>query len=134
MKSVGLAVFGWLVPGGTYLLMRRYAQFAISAVLVSTAFAAGLALHGGLQWPQPAELQGLDTFTALVFQAGALAKLLAGGPFLLAQLFGGAHSFLDGRVHEYGTTMLLLAIVILASSTAIYLRNRMRSKYTTSTF
>ena len=34
----------------------------------------------------------------------------------------------------YVTTMLLLAIVIIASSTAIYLRNRMRSKYTTSTF
>ncbi|MDD2898067.1 MAG: phosphate ABC transporter permease PstA [Desulfuromonadaceae bacterium] len=32
------------------------------------------------------------------------------------------------------TTMLLLAIVIVASSTAIYLRNRMRGKYTTSTF
>lgn len=34
----------------------------------------------------------------------------------------------------YVTTMLLLAIVIVASSSAIYLRNRMRSKYTTSTF
>ncbi len=34
----------------------------------------------------------------------------------------------------YVTTMLLLAIVIIASSTAIYLRNRMRGKYTTSTF
>lgn len=34
----------------------------------------------------------------------------------------------------YVTTMLLLAIVIIASSVAIYLRNRMRSKYTTSTF
>lgn len=32
------------------------------------------------------------------------------------------------------TTLLLLAIVIAASSTAIYLRNRMRSRYTTSTF
>jgi phosphate transport system permease protein len=32
------------------------------------------------------------------------------------------------------TTMLLLVIVIIASSVAIYLRNRMRSKYTTSTF
>jgi hypothetical protein len=30
--------------------------------------------------------------------------------------------------------MLLLAIVVVASSTAIYLRNKMRSKYTTSTF
>ncbi|HIJ95874.1 MAG TPA: phosphate ABC transporter permease PstA [Desulfuromonadales bacterium] len=34
----------------------------------------------------------------------------------------------------YVTTMLLLFIVIIASSTAIYLRNRMRAKYTTSTF
>jgi phosphate transport system permease protein len=34
----------------------------------------------------------------------------------------------------YVTTMLLLAIVVIASSAAIYLRNRMRSKYTTSTF
>jgi phosphate transport system permease protein len=34
----------------------------------------------------------------------------------------------------YVTTMLLLVIVIMASSVAIYLRNRMRSKYTTSTF
>ncbi len=34
----------------------------------------------------------------------------------------------------YVTTMLLLAIVIVASSTAIYLRNRMRRKFTTSTF
>jgi phosphate transport system permease protein len=34
----------------------------------------------------------------------------------------------------YVTTMLLLAIVVLASSAAIYLRNRMRSRYTTSTF
>lgn len=32
------------------------------------------------------------------------------------------------------TTLLLLAIVIVASSTAIYLRNRMRRKFTTSTF
>ena len=32
------------------------------------------------------------------------------------------------------TTMLLLAIVVVASSVAIYLRNRMRGKYTTSTF
>ncbi|MGB9079763.1 MAG: phosphate ABC transporter permease PstA [Desulfuromonadaceae bacterium] len=34
----------------------------------------------------------------------------------------------------YVTTMLLLAIVIVASSAAIYLRNRMRRTYTTSTF
>jgi hypothetical protein len=124
MKAVGLAAFGWLVPGGAYLLMRRYGQFAVFAVLVSATFSAGLALHGGLQWPQPAELQGLDTFTALIFKAGALAKLFAGGPFLLAQFFDGAQSFLDGRLHEYGTTLLALAGLfnLLAVSDALELR------------
>ncbi|MGA1997098.1 MAG: DUF6677 family protein [Bryobacteraceae bacterium] len=124
MKAVALAVFGWLVPGGAYLLMRRYQQFACFAVLVSATFAAGLALHGGYQWPQPTELRGLDSFTILLFKAGALAKPLAGGPFLLAQLFDGSHSFLDGRLHEYGTTLLALAGLfnLLAVSEALALR------------
>jgi 4-hydroxybenzoate polyprenyltransferase len=128
MTSVGLALFGWLVPGGAYLLTRRYLPFASFAVLVSAAFAAGLALQGGLQWPRSAELEGLDTFTALVFQAGALAKLCAGGPFLLAQVFGGGHGFLDGRLHEYGTTLLVLAGLfnVLAVSNALELRKAER--------
>ena len=124
MKAAGLAIFGWLVPGGAYLLMRRYAQFAAFALLVSITFAAGLALHGGVAWPQPAELQGLDGFTVLLFKGGALAKLLAGFPCLLAMLFDGARSFLDGRLHEYGTTLPVLAGLfnLLAISSALELR------------
>jgi hypothetical protein len=124
MKAAGLAIFGWLVPGGAYLLMRRYAQFAAFALLVSITFAAGLALHGGFAWPQPAELQGLDGFTVLLFKGGALAKLLAGFPCLLAMLFDGARSFLDGRLHEYGATLLVLAGLfnLLAISSALELR------------
>ncbi|MGA2115261.1 MAG: DUF6677 family protein [Bryobacteraceae bacterium] len=121
MRAVALALFGWLVPGGAYLLTRRYRQFVCFAVLVSATFAAGIALHGGYQWPQPAELAGLDGLTIMLFQAGALAKLLAGGPFLLAGLAGGTHSFLDGRLHEYGTTLLVMAGLfnLLAVSEAI---------------
>jgi hypothetical protein len=128
MKTFGLAAFGWLVPGGAYLLTHRCMQFIGYAVLVSTTFAAGLALQGGYQWPQPSELGGLDTFTALLFKAGALAKLLAGGPYLLAQFLGGAHSFLDGRVHEYGTTLLSLAGIlnVLAVSNALEMRTEER--------
>ena len=124
MNPVLLAVFGWLVPGGSYLLMRRYLHFAAFALLVSVTFSIGLALHGGYQWPQPAELQGLDGFTALVFKAGAFAKLLAGGPYLLARFFGVSGSLLDGRLHEYGTTLLALAGLfnLLAVSNAFDLR------------
>jgi hypothetical protein len=128
MKTLALAVFGWLVPGGSYLLMRRYLQFALFAAVILTTFAAGLALHGGLQWPQPADLQGLDVFTVLIFKSAAAAKLLAGSPFLLALFFDGSHSFLDGRLHEYGTTLLILAGLfnLLAVSNALELRKAER--------
>jgi len=128
MKAVGLAALGWLVPGGAYLPMRRYGHFAVAAILVSVTFAAGLALQGAIAWPQAGELQHLDTFTAWVFQAAALLKLCAGGPFVLAGLFTGAHSFPDGRLHEYGTTLLMLAGLfnLLAVSAALELRKAER--------
>uniref|UniRef100_Q01X19 DUF6677 domain-containing protein n=1 Tax=Solibacter usitatus (strain Ellin6076) TaxID=234267 RepID=Q01X19_SOLUE len=126
MTPLILALFGWLVPGGSYLLMRRYAQFAAFAILVTATFGAGLALQGGFGWPQASELQGLDTFTKLLFQGGALVKALAGGPFLLAQLLQRAPSFLEGRLHEYGTTLLVMAGVfnVLAVSSAFELRKK----------
>jgi hypothetical protein len=89
--------------------MRRYHQFAIFAGLVTVTFAAGVALQGAFGWPQPAELAGLDGFTAMVFKAGSFAKALAGGPYLLASLFGGSPSFVSGRLHEYGSTLLIMA-------------------------
>jgi len=124
MRTLRLAAFGWLVPGGAYLMMRRYLQFAVFAFVVSATFLAGLALGGGCRWPQPAELAGLDGFTALMFKAGALAKLLAGGPYVAAQIFGGSGSFLGGRLHEYGTTLMMMAglINVLAVSSAFDLR------------
>jgi hypothetical protein len=124
MSKLKLTAFGWLVPGGAYLLMRRYLQFAVFAFIVTTAFAAGLLLHGGFGWPQPAELTGLDPVTGWIFKAGALAKMLAGGPYLIARIFDGSSSFLDSRVHEYGTTLLVMAGVVnaLAVSSALDLR------------
>jgi hypothetical protein len=123
MNSIGMAVIGWLLPGGAYLLTRRYLQFAIFAVAVTASFAAGMATHGSSLWPTTAELAGLDGFTALAFQASALAKILAGGPYVIARLFD-SPSFLSGRMHEYGTTLLILAglINLLAVSSAIDLR------------
>jgi hypothetical protein len=124
MNAFLLASFGWLVPGGAYLLMRRYLQFAVFAFVVTATFGAGLALQGECGWPQPEELAVLDAFTALVFQTGALAKLLAGAPYLIACLFDGAGSFLSGRLHEYGTALLMMAGLFnaLAVSSALDLR------------
>jgi hypothetical protein len=120
MKKLGLILFGWLVPGGAYLLMRRYLQFAVFAAVVWAAFACGLLLHGAAVWPGPGELAGIDGFTALVFQAGATAKVLAGAPYLLFH----SGDFISGRLHEQGTTLLIMAGLfnVLAISSALDLR------------
>jgi hypothetical protein len=124
VKTILLAAFGWLVPGGTYLLTRRYLSFVLFAGAVWSAFAAGVMLHGGAQWPAATDLAGLDGGTALFFRGGAIAKALAGAPYLLAQAFDLSGTFLDGRLHEPGTTLLAMAGVInaLAISTALEAR------------
>jgi hypothetical protein len=109
MKTAAAAAFGWLVPGGAYLLARRYLQFALTLGLVCCATVAGMALGGANLWPQAVELKGLDGLTAGMAQAGALAKLLAGGPYLLGRLADYSQTFLAGQTHEYGTTLLALA-------------------------
>jgi uncharacterized membrane protein len=109
MKTAFTAAFGWLVPGGAYLLTRRYVQFAITMALVCGATAAGILLQGANRWPEASELQGLDGFTSHMAQAGGMAKLLAGAPALLARLGNYSQTFLQGQTHEYGTTLLVLA-------------------------
>jgi hypothetical protein len=109
MRFARLAAFGWLVPGGAYLLTRRYVQFGLSLGLVLTASVSGMALGGGNLWPHSADLAGLDLFTVLLAKAAALTKLLAGTPYLLARLCGYSQSPFDGRLHEYGTTLLVIA-------------------------
>jgi hypothetical protein len=128
MSALPLVAFGWLVPGGAYLLMRRYLQFGVFAFVVSAAFAAGVAMQGGSRWPEPAELAGLDSFTAWMFKAGAFTKLLAGGPYLAARLFDNSSGFLNGRLHEYGSTLLLMAGLfnVLGVSSALDLRKERR--------
>ena len=121
MKKAAIVVFGWLVPGGTYLLMRRYGQFAVFASAVTAAVIAGVAMQGGSAWPRPEELAGLDGFTAILFQAGAAAKFLAGAPFLAASAIHDAGGFLSSRVHEYGSVLLIMAGVmnVLGISSAL---------------
>ena len=128
VPAAALAAFGWLVPGGGYWLLGRKRQFALFLLLVSGAFGGGLALHGGSLWPRPEELQGLDGFSALLAQAGTLVKIMAGGPYLLARLLDYSQSFLNGRLHEYGSLLLVVAglLNLLALADAWELRKAER--------
>jgi hypothetical protein len=109
VRTAGVALFGWFIPGGAYLLRRRYLAFAVFCVLVCATFAAGIALQGASAWPQPADLAGLPGLDGLLLRAGAFAKLLAGAPYLLAQAAGPSEPFLTGRLHEAGTSLLTMA-------------------------
>ena len=126
MKSGAMALLGWLLPGGGYLFERRYKQFIASFVAICGAFILGIALEGGALWIGPGELDGVDGFTALVARVGVAGKLLAGGPYLLARLFWHSDSYIQGRLHEYGTVLLLCAgfMNLLAIADAFELRRR----------
>ncbi len=112
IHKVAMGAFGWLVPGGGYLLERRYSQFAGSCALICGAFAVGIVLRGGSLSIAPDELAGVDGFTSLVARAGVVGKALAGAPYLLARLFYHSPNYTNGRLHEYGTILLLCAGLI----------------------
>jgi len=103
------AVIGWLVPGGGYLLLKRQQQFVIYLVIVLAFFGVGLLLSGGILFPEPNDLQGMDNVTSLLMKGSALAKVFAGLPYLAARAFGYNMTFLDGFKFDMGTKLLTLA-------------------------
>ena len=104
-----LLAFGWLLPGGGYLLLGRRRQFALFLAVVCAASVAGILLQGANLWPPPGDLQGLDGVAMLAARAGAVTKALAGGPYLMALAAGYSQSYRAGCLHEYGTALLTVA-------------------------
>lgn len=91
--------FGWILPGGRYLLKRRYGQFALCFALVLAAFTAGVALGGLNNPPQPG-----------VYGAfAALAQWLGGGPYLIARIFSHSALPINAPAHNYGLAFLTAA-------------------------
>lgn len=107
--KAAFAVVGWILPGGGYLMLRRYRQFALFLVVVSAATVAGVLLQGGNLWPAAGELQGLEGLAAMMARFGALAKAMAGGPYVVARLAGYSQGYVAGCLHEYGTALLTVA-------------------------
>ncbi len=112
IHKLAMGVFGWLVPGGGYLFERGYLRFGASSAVICAVFAAGIVLQGDSLWIAPDELAGVDGFTSLVARAGVVGKALAGLPYLLARVFYHSQNYTNGRLHEYGTILLLCAGLI----------------------
>jgi hypothetical protein len=108
-NPVLFSLIGWLIPGGGYFLLKRKNQFYFYLFTVLALFTVGLLLRGGLLWPEPEDLNGMDNVTSLLMKGSAAAKIFAGVPYLLA-LFGGySQTFLDGFKYDMGTKLLVLA-------------------------
>jgi hypothetical protein len=103
------SLIGWLVPGGGYYLLKRHNQFYFYLFSVLALFAAGILLKGGALWPQPEDLRDMDNVTLLLMKGGAVAKVLAGIPYVLTMLAGYSQTFADGFRHDLGTKLLVLA-------------------------
>jgi hypothetical protein len=103
------AVIGWLVPGGGYWLLKRKQQFLFYLVAVVVLFAVGVLLKGGILFPEPTDLNGMDNVTTILMKGSAFAKVLAGLPYLLVRGGGYSQTFLDGFRFDMGTKLLTLA-------------------------
>jgi hypothetical protein len=108
-NPVAFAVIGWLVPGAGYWLLKRKQQALFYLVVVLAFFAVGVMLKGGLLFPEPNDLQGMDNVTTLLMKGSALAKVFAGLPYVVARAVGYDQTFLDGFKFDMGTKLLTLA-------------------------
>ena len=93
---------GWLVPGGAYLLAKRYEKFALCFAIVCATLGGGIAL-GGFHNPAQSGFFGVAT---------TAAQWLAGGPFLITRVFSHGPLPIDTPVHEYGATLLMAAGIV----------------------
>ena len=84
MSAALLALFGWLVPGGGYLLMRRYLQFAVFAFIVYRALRIALRARSDYEFFLAAGLAAATALQILLISGGALGvtpgfKMAGGG-------------------------------------------------------
>ena len=128
MKAVPLAAFGWLVPGGAYLLMRRYLQFAVFAVRGVRPPLPPASLFTAACSGRNPPIYRAWTSSPSYFQSRGRRQNPRRQPFLTRPFLRRLQGFLDGRLHEYGTTLLVLAGLfnLLAVSNALELRKAER--------
>ena len=89
----------------------------LQALPRSAFFGAGDALLDEVHAIDAVGHVGIQRVGAVVHElrAEALAKALAGAPYLAARAVYGAGSFTEGRLHEYGTTLEQLAEVAVSA-------------------
>lgn len=100
LPAVAACLVGWLVPGLGHFLLGRRVRGLIFLLVVTTLFAAGLALEG--------ELFPLDLGKPLTLLAG-LAEVGVGLPFFVAKLMNLGAGRVEAVTYEYGYTFAVVA-------------------------
>ncbi|HYP28173.1 MAG TPA: DUF6677 family protein [Blastocatellia bacterium] len=108
-RRMAAVLLGWLVPGAGHLILGKLGRGLLFLVLLTGTFVLGLALHGRLFWPTPAETPSalyFDLITVLWF----LAQVGSGLCYIISYLFGfGTTPIPEAATFEYGNTFLFLA-------------------------
>jgi hypothetical protein len=103
-------IAAWLIPGAGHLVLGKVGRAALFFVTIAGAFALGLALHGRLFWPAPADspdaLVRVDLISVLWF----FSQIGAGLCYIVSYVAGwGMNAQPWASTYEYGNTFMFLA-------------------------
>ena len=99
-KSLAICASGWLVPGVSHLLLRRWGRGLMFTMAVMAMFLFGVAMHGRLYDFTPEQPLHIFAF---------LANAGIGLPYIFAQRMGYGVGLLSSPTYDYGNTYLWVA-------------------------
>jgi Family of unknown function (DUF6677) len=109
-RRVLAVIAAWLVPGAGHLLLGKVGRAVLFFVAIAGAFALGLALHGRLFWPAPADSKDAMIPFDLISLLWFFSQIGAGLCYLLPFGAGwGTNPQPWAATYEYGNAFMFLA-------------------------
>jgi hypothetical protein len=95
-------LFGWIVPGGGHLFLRRTGRGMLLFVSVVVMFVIGIMMRGPMFEPQ-----GGDMLTMLIYYGGFLSHIATGAIYFVSVALGYRQPDIAGHVYDYGSKFLV---------------------------
>ena len=100
VRALLICAGGWLVPGGSHVVLGRWIRGGIFAAAIVVMFVLGLGMQGRLYGLPPQETLHLFAF---------IADVGVGLPYMIADGLGYGAGVLSSPNYDYGTTFLWVA-------------------------
>jgi len=109
-RRIVAVIAAWLVPGAGHLLLGKVGRAALFFVTIVGAFALGLALHGRLFWPAPADSPDAWVRFDLISVLWFFSQVGAGLSYIVPYAIGwGTNPQPWASTYEYGNAFMFLA-------------------------